>query len=228
MIQYFFRKESVAVLFAAFSFASCATQQAVFISPNQLQNVPGTVYLSNGDSATGHLSFNNEVLFPKDIRVKPASGREQQVHLMDVRGMQMGNTYYELKHNSNHWRPSSGFYFMERLTPADARMHLYRHLERKQKGKSLQQIVHEPVYYLQLPGEKQDRVWASNSKKLTPHFEKKMSRLLKDCSELADSIYAKKRGYFYNRFNASEEDRGRVLLNIVNAYNACNGTAGKF
>ncbi|RPD51312.1 hypothetical protein [Paracnuella aquatica] len=200
-------------------FSACATQ-AVIYSPNQIQNTPGTIYLSNGDSATGLLSLNNEVLFPKDIRVQQPDGN-QQIHLMDVKGMQVGNNYFELKHHSNHWRPSSGFYFMERITPADFEIQVYRHLERKQKGKSLQQVVHEPVFYVQFPGEKQDRVWASNSKKLMPHFEKKMSRLLKDCPQLADTIRHKERGYFYNRLNATEAQRGQVLLRIAEAYHAC-------
>jgi hypothetical protein len=199
---------------------ACATQ-AIFTSPNQLHNVPGTIYLSNGDSATGVLSLNNEVLFPKDIRVVQPIGRQQQVHLMDVRSMQVGDSYYELKHHSNHWRPSSGFYFMERLTPAHYQMQVYRHQERKQKGKSMQQVAHEPVYYLQLPGEKQDRVWASNSKKLMPHFEKKMSRLLKNCPALSDTIRKKEKGFFYNRLNSTEAQRGQVLLRIAEAYNQC-------
>lgn len=201
-------------------FSACATQ-AVFTSPNQLNNVAGTIYLSNGDSATGMLSLNNEVLFPKDIQVTQPEGNKLQVHMMDVRGMQVGNNYFELKHHSNHWRPSSGFYFMERLTPAHYGIQVYRHLERKQKGKSIKQVVHEPVYYIQLPGEKQDRVWASNSKKLMPHFEKKMSRLLKDCPVLADSIRHKDKGFFYNRLNSTENQRAQVLLRIAEAYNDC-------
>lgn len=199
---------------------SCKTP-AQTISPNVLNEVPAVLYLDNGDTVSGRLSMNQEVLIAPDIRVSTADGSTRNFHLLDVKSYATANAVYELKHTENHIHPRSGFYFMKRLTPDGSAMHLYEHIERKQKSKSPRDITYQPVYYLQLPGEKSDRVYASFSKALVPHFHQKMANYIKDCANLQDKVRSKQAGYFYSRMDATEEKRKEVLLRIIEAYNQC-------
>lgn len=199
---------------------ACQTP-AKSISPNNLNGVPATLFLANGTTITGNISLNNEVLLSKVIEIVPTAGAAQRLHLLDVKGYESKGQYFELKHTSNHFHPRSGFYFMKRLTPEGSQMHLYEHLERKQPGKSLNEQVYKPTYYLQLPGEKMHRVYAANSRKLVPHFHKKMSALLKKCPQLEQKIHNKHPGYFYSRLAASSAQQEEVLLRIINEYNNC-------
>lgn len=199
---------------------ACKTP-AQSISPNVLRNVPGSLFLDNGDTVTGLMSMNQEVLVAPDIEVRGNDGSLQKFHLLNVKGYTAGNARYELKHTENHIHPRSGFYFMKRLTPEGSAMHLYEHIERKQKSKSPLDITYLPVYYLQLPGEKLDRVYPSFSKALVPHFHQKMSSYIKDCADLQQKVRTKRPGYFYSRMDATEEKRKEVLMRIIEAYNQC-------
>ena len=194
---------------------------AQVISPNHLNGVAATLYLQNGESVSGAVSLNNEVLIARDIEIRTDSGKTVRLHLLDVKGYERQGQYYELKHSEHHIHPRSGFYFMKRLTPDSSAMHLYEHLERKQRGKSIYDAVHVPVYYLQFPGEKLGRVYPSYGKKLVPHFHKKMSAYLGACPGLEANVHSKKKGFFYNRVNATENTRKEVLLRIIEAYNNC-------
>lgn len=206
---------------------ACKTPAQTALSPNNLNGAEATLFLDNGDSLSGKLTLNNEVLLAKDIAVATPQG-VQQLHVLDVKGYAANGAYYELKHTENHIHPRSGFYFMRRLTPDGSAMHLYEHIERKQKGKSPTAIVYEPVYYLQLPGEKFDRVYPSFSKALVPHFHKKMSSYVEGCPELATQVHDKTKGFFYSRLDATEAQRKEVLLRIIDAYNNCKQpVAGK-
>ncbi|SHG15799.1 hypothetical protein SAMN05444008_11972 [Cnuella takakiae] len=206
-------------LLASTVFLSCKTP-AQTVSPNSLKAVEGQLFLDNGDTVTGKISMNQEVLIAPDIQVAGENG-SQQFHLMDVKGYAANGEVYELKHTENHIHPRSGFYFMKRLTPDGAAMHLYEHLERKQKSKSPMDVAYQPVYYVQLPGEKLDRVYASFSKALVPHFHQKMAGYIKDCPALQQQVKQKQKGFFYSRMDATEAQRKEVLLRIIESYNNC-------
>lgn len=207
-------------------FTACRTPAQTF-SPNNLLGAEATLYLDNGDTLSGKVTLNNEVLLARDIAVVTPQGL-QQLHVLDVNAYSANGIYYERKHTENHIHPRSGFYFMRRLTPDGSEMHLYEHIERKQKGKSPHATGYEPVYYLQLPGEKFDRVYPSFSKTLVPHFHKKMSSYLEGCPILANKVHTKTKGYFYSRLDATETQRKEVLLRIITAYNQCKvPVAGK-
>lgn len=209
----------VYLLLSILTFGCKAPAQST--SANHLNGMGAMLFLENGDSLAGKVSLNNEVLIAPDIEIQPAGGEARRLHLLDVKGYKKDGQYYELKHTENHIHPRSGFYFMKRLTPQGSGMHLYEHLERRQKGKSMYDIVHVPVYYLQLPGEKLHRVYPSFSKKLVPHFHKKMSAWLKECPELQAKVHDKKSGYFYSRLDAAESKKKEVLLRIIAEYNSC-------
>ncbi len=212
---------SFVCFFSFLLYSGCKAPAQVVISPNYLNNANATVYLQNGERISGTVSLNNEVLVAPDIAIRTGNEAPVLLHLLDVKGYEREGQYYELKHTANHIHPRSGFYFMKRLTAESSAMHLYEHLERKQRGKSIYDAVHVPVYYLQFPGEKLDRVYPSFSKKLVPHFHKKMSAHLAACPELQANVHEKKEGYFYNRMNATETKRKEVLLRIIEAYNNC-------
>lgn len=216
-------KRMIYIGFLLLLFQACAcTAPAQTFSPNRLTEAEGTLHLESGETISGRITLNNEVLISPDIMVAAANEAPKRLHLLDVKGYESNGVFYELKHTENAIHPRSGFYFMKRLTPDGSAMHLYEHTERKQKGKSVYDVVYQPVYYLQLPGEKKDRVYATSNKKLAPNFHKKMSALLKGCPDLAARIAQKERGYFYNRINTTEEQRKNVLLQIITDYTACS------
>ena len=215
----------VIIILISFFFASCRSA-AYFESPNNFRNITGKLFLTNGRTVEGKLVVNTGNFMGSAVRVfLPGDKEPQKFNLLDVKGFELRDNYYELK----EVRPSisigrANYSFMKRLTKPDSRIHLFENMEKYTTGGtrgSSATTRYEPEYYMQFPGEQGDVVWAVNSSKFVPNFDEKMSKLVEDCPALAAKIASKEEGYFYAQVTVFKEKRADVLWNIITEYNKC-------
>ena len=206
---------------ASFHFSSCAIT-TVYVSPNNFKNLPTTVFLSNGDSASGSLSLNNEVLFNKKIKfVSDNRNAMEKHHLLDISSYKKGDDTYELKHVMHGKRVSPAHYFMKRLTAPDSRIHLYEHIQKKYEHRSSRRVTYHPVYYIETSKGRRNTVFEIKGHQLSPNFHLKMSELVSDCASLKSKIQGREEGYHYQVSNTTEKQRADILLRIIKEYNSC-------
>jgi len=205
--------------------ASCKSA-AWFETPNDLENINGTLYLANGEELVGKLSVDEG--WNGSVRIDiPGEKKSRRYKFYDVKAYKMRSDYYELKEiEDGHLNRNYRLHFMKRLTPADSKIHLYEYLEKEtshssDRRNSTTTTKIEKDYYIQLPSEKGDGVWNVGFSKLVPNFDEKMSRIVSDCPELARKIANKDKGYFYPQIGPNDEERVDILWNIVAEYNKC-------
>lgn len=209
------------VVFVIFLFASCRTL-SYFDSPNSLRNIEGTLYLHNGKSYTGKLIIETENIFGSPVKLFADKERKpMQFSLQEVKGYTARNAHYELKEIKEGITLGRQQYFMRRLSPENSKFHLYELLRKAITNKT--STRHDPEYYVQLPNERENVVYAANGSRFVPHFEEKVSTLVKDCPTLAQKVADKKEGYFFAQVSILKEKRADVLLRIIQEYNACKG-----
>ena len=235
--------------------SSCTTVSS-FNSPNNIGNLKSTLYLNDGRSITGHLTINSEN--KKNSKISIQSGthsRPQVFKLKHVKGYSIGDEHFLLKEIDNNTivmekgnslleqlLTKKKYYFMKRLTPENSRIHLYENeYVRAPYGNSTtaSRIIE---YFVQLPRDSSNKVYAIEGKKLIPHFELKMSALVSDCPVLASKIAHKQPGYYYAplsfpilsqrnptsvessayaEIGVVKDKNAAVLLQIINEYNQC-------
>jgi hypothetical protein len=210
----------IAYFLSAFSFLSCSVTTH-FYSPNRFYNVPATIYLNHGDSVSGKLTLNNEVMLKKIGLQTGNNQKDTSFHLLEISSYKTGNEHYELKHLMNNSVIGKGDYFMKRLTETGSEIHLFEHLEKRTEHRSSRSVVYTPKYYIQFPNEHRNAVWALNSERLVPHFHQKMGAVVGTCSHLKEKINNKGKGYFYKQFNTAEKERAEVVMRIIKEYNNC-------
>lgn len=198
---------------------SCRTL-SYFESPNSLRNVDGIVYLQNGKSFEGKINIQVENIFGSPVKVfSEGETKPMQFNLEDVKGYEVKGRYYELKEIRESINLGKRLVFMRRLTPQPSGMHLYEYMKKETVNKTATR--HESEYYIQLPKEENNHVYASGSAKFVPHFEEKVSKLLSDCPTLSQKIATRQHGYFYAQVNLLKERKLDVLLRIIDEYNQC-------
>lgn len=208
------------ILFLVLSSISCRTV-TYYASPNSLRNIDGTLYLRNGKSIAGKLAIQTDNVLGSPVTLfAKGDERPMQFSLASVRAFVIGAETYELKEIKDGLPFGRQLFFMRRLTPAAGRIRLYEHMQKHTVNKT--SVRYEPEYYVQLPGEPNDLVYASTGNKFVPAFDQKASRLVSDCEELARKIREKKEGYFYHQVSLVKEKRLDILLRIVNEYNQCH------
>lgn len=198
---------------------SCRTL-SYFESPNNLRNIDGMLYLQDGKSYEGKLVVETENLFGRPVKLYHNEEKKpMQFSLSQIKAFSVRNELYELKEIREGIALGKRFYFMKRMTPENSRIHLFEFLKKETVNKTATRL--EPEYYIQLPNEKEEVVYASNSTKFVPNFEEKVSRLVADCPILSQKIAEKRPGYFYAQVNLLKERRADILLKIINEYNQC-------
>lgn len=208
-------------------FASCRSA-SFFESPNSLRNIHGTLHLNNGNKVEGKLVIATANALGSEVKIfLDGEKKPQKFNLHDVQGYQIRNEYYELKEIKSAISLGRNLSFMKRLTPDNSRIHLYENMEENtntrtdRNGNTSTRRTWDLQYYMQLPSEAGDAVWAVNSSRFVPNFDEKMSRLVSDCPALAQKITNKEPGYFYAQVSVFREKRADVLLTIINEYNRC-------
>ena len=205
--------------------ASCKSA-AWFETPNDLYNINGTVYLTNGKTVDGKLSVDDG--WDGVVKVYlPGEKRPQRYKYDEVEGYRIRNEYYELKEIRDGSALSRRYrlHFMKRLTPDDSKIHLYEYLDKSTSYSGYRRTrpttTLEKNYYVQLPSEKYDGVWDISMSKFVPNFDEKMSEIVHDCPALSQKIASKEKGYFYPLVGLSDEKRVDVLWDIITEYNKC-------
>lgn len=212
---------SFVLLFLLFAqmFLSCRSL-SYFESPNNLRNMAGTLYLQNGKTYSGKLIIETENVFSSPVRLYVEDERKpMQFKLADVKGYRLQNEFYEVKEIRESINIGRRLYFMKRLTPESSRIHLFEFSKKETVNKT--SVRHEPEFYVQLPKEEENVVYAANGSAFVPHFEHKVSQLVNDCPSLAKKIADKEPGYFYAQVSLLREKRADVLLRIIEEYNEC-------
>lgn len=213
------KSNSLCLLIPLVFLVACRTL-SYFDSPNNLRNIEGTVHLQNGKSYTGKLIIETENLFSSPVRIFLENERKpMQFRLQDVKGYTARNARYELKEIREGISLGRQLFFMRRLTPENSKLHLYELMKKVTVNKT--STRHEPEYFVEFPNEDENWVHAANGSRFVPHFEEKVSRLVKDCPPLAQKIAEKQPGYFYAQVSLLKEKRAEVMLRIIEEYNAC-------
>jgi len=210
--------------------ASCKT--AYFSSPNDLNYISGTLFLSNGKTLEGKISVKEGWGGTVKIYL-PGDKNPQRFDFSEVDGYKIRNEYYERKEIRDGGSLSSSFrfHFMKKLTPDNSKIGLYEYVDEQtyyaSYGYGYRSRGTTPVtsleknYYVQLPHERGDGVWSIGQSKFVPNFDEKMSKLVEDCPQLSQKIANKEKGYFYSQFGGSDEKRVDMLWTIINEYNKC-------
>lgn len=204
-------------------FQSCRSL-SYFESPNNLRNIEGTLFLQNGKSYHGKMIIETENLFTSPVRLyTDGDQKPMQFRLADVKGYRLGNDFFELKEIREGVNFGRQLYFMKRLTPPSSRIHLFELSKKEAVNKTM--VRHRPEFYIQLPAENDNQVYATSGSHFVPHFEEKVSQLVKDCPTLARKVAEKQHGYFYAQVNLLREKKADVLLRIIEEYNECGENA---
>ena len=212
------------LLIAFIGFFSCRSM-AYFDTPNQLKNMPATLYLLNGRSYEGKLVVHTNKYSSTAVKLYQDDDKKpMKFSIADVKGYQFRNDYYELKEVRGGIRLGKEYSFMKRLTKEDSRIHLYENTVKvtTSNGRNMGSYTYyETQYFLKLPNEEGDAVWPLSSSKFVPNFDEKMSKLFPDCPSLAAKIANKEDGYFYAQVSLFKKKRANVLMNIIDEYNSC-------
>ncbi len=212
------------MLLLAMMFLPACRTLSYFESPNNLRNINGTLFLRNGKTYAGKLIIETENVFSAPVRLFADEDRKpMQFRLQDVKAFRIGNDLYELKEMREGISIGRRLYFMKRLTPESSRIHLFEFSKKEMVNKT--SVRHEPEFFIQLPNDTDNMVYAANSNTFVPHFEEKVSRMVHDCPTLAKKISDKKPGYFYAQVSLVREKRADVLLRIIEEYNECGEEA---
>jgi hypothetical protein len=204
--------------------SSCKSM-AYFDTPNDLKNMPATLYLTNGRSYQGKLAVHTSNYSANAVKIYLEGDKKpMNFPIMEVKGYDFRNDYYELKEVRGGLRLGKEYSFMKRLTKDGSRIHLYENTQKvtTSSGPNTGSYTrYETQYFLQLPNEQGDAVWPLSSSKFVPNFDEKMSKLVADCPALAAKIANKESGYFYAQVSMFKEKRANVLMQIIDEYNQC-------
>jgi hypothetical protein len=194
-----------------------------FSTPNEVRNIPSTVYLKDGEVIEGKLHVNSNLWGKQSVKIhKEPDNEVVMLDIENLKGYKSHNSFYDLKEISTGVGKGYHHKFMKRLTPADSRIHLYEHVAKvnlPDKNKPGKKISKE--YYIQLPNEKGDIVWSLGSKKFHPHFNRKMAGVLKDCPTVSKKVADRVDGYSYHHNSFLPQNKPEILLKIINDYNNC-------
>lgn len=206
-------------------FLSSCKSAMYFDTPNDLKNMPATLYLLNGRSYQGKLVVHTNKYSSNAVKLYTEGDKKpMNFSIADVKGYQFRNDYYELKEVRGGIRLGKEYSFMKRLTRDDSKIHLYENTTKVNQSNgpnSGSYTYYETQYFLKLPNEDGDAVWPLSSSKFVPNFDEKMSKLVADCPTLAAKIAGKEDGYFYAQVSLFKEKKANVLMNIIDEYNGC-------
>jgi hypothetical protein len=194
-----------------------------FTTPNNVRNIPSTVYLKDGEVIEGKLHVESNIWGRQSVKVhKQHNDEVVMFDIEDLKGYKSNNSFYDLKEITTGVGKGYHHKFMKRLTPADSRIHLYEHVAKTNlpdKNKPNNGYIRD--YYVQLPNEKGDIVWSLGSKKFHPHFNRKMAQVVKNCPEVSKKVADKEVGYNYHHNSFQPQNEPQILMNIINDYNNC-------
>jgi hypothetical protein len=205
--------------FCLFAFASCKT--AYFNNANQLHNVQGTVYLTNGEKISGKMSvqLNNQKtsLKARHTLAIQSNGQVVAIAVGQIEGYECNNEFYALKQLPKGTRKE--WAFVKEVTAPNASLKLYAapNIGKDKNGTTFQ----HQAYYIGMQQDAELTLWAFNGYQPAPIFSEKMTTALTGCPILADKVAQKEKEYDYAASDISKEKRLQVLKKIIDEYNFC-------
>ena len=218
-IEHAMQRSLVVFLSVSLLLFSCRSF-SYFESPNNLRRVEGTLYLQNGKSFDGKLIVQTDNMFGSPVKLYADDDtKPMQFNLHDVKGYTIKNNLYELKEIRENFSLGRRRLFMKRLTPKNSRMHLYELMRKEIVNKT--SVRYHAEHYMQIPGNDESLVFATDGAAFVPNFDKKLSALLSDCPSLANKIASRQHGYYYHQVELVKGKRLEVLQRIIEEYNNC-------
>lgn len=209
------------------------TNQQVILDPNRPVTVPPDQPINDNYAQPAILYFNDSVSlngrlmlgkkdwsFSNEIYIRFFEGQSRKVRYFktdEIKGFQMGNSYYESKFLSSVAGRKT---MVKRLTQTGSKMAMYEYeVQTSTKNPNgYTEYKTSITYFVQLPGTTDDKVYAFSDNKFVPHFDKRVSELLQDKPALADKIRSKEKDFFYAQIT-EDKHQLRVWWNIINEYN---------
>ncbi|MGC4101712.1 LamG-like jellyroll fold domain-containing protein [Ferruginibacter sp.] len=185
-----------------------------------------TLFLNDSTVLYGRLflakknwSFNNDIGIhffennsKKDKFFKPE----------EIRGFQMGDSYYEPKFLSSGGSVNTPFKktMVKRLTPNGSKMAMYEYYSHTgtKTGTGYTDYKDVVIYLVQLPNTTDDKIYQFSDNKFMPKFDTKVSAIVAAKPALADKIRNKDKDFFY-AFVTQDTHQLKVWWNIINEYN---------
>ncbi len=140
----------------------------------------------------------------------------------EIIGFKIGDSYYEPKFLGPGGAINTQLTktIVKRLTPAGSRIAMFEYESRAttKSPNGHTEFKRTIIYFVQLPGVTDDRVYQFSDNKFTPHFDTRVSTLVQDMPALADKIRNKDKDFFYALVT---DDKHQLLVwwNIINEYN---------
>ncbi len=202
----------------------------VVVAPDQPINdnyaQPAILYFNDSVSLNGRLMLGKKDLsFSNDIYIRFFEGLSRKVRYFkpeEIKGFSMGDSYYEAKFLGPGGAISTPLKktMVKRLTPDGSKMAMYEYESQAnvKNANGNMECKTTLLYFVQLPGTTDDKVYQFSDNKFVPHFDKRVSDLVQDKPALADKIRSKDKDFFY-AFITDEKHQLKVWWNIINEYN---------
>ena len=177
------------------------------------------LHLQNGNKQEGKLT----ILFETGHEINKfvefsINNVKQKISLDSIESYEIDGNFYYPKILDIDFNGSEKFLFVKRLSNENSRMQLYELYQKKKQNSDPSDFYY---YFLSFPNRDIKRPVNLASKQITPNFDEKMSKLLKDCPVLSNKVENKKKGYFFSQYSLGNYKKTEVLLRIINEYDSC-------
>lgn len=187
-----------------------------------MRNILGEVYLKNGQILQGEISTKNAKDLGKNyqlVLLRKTDKVIQKLLFEDIDQISIKNDFFTLMSLSSDNLLASKekrFFFVKRVTQSKSKIQLFEFLE---TDKFQQKTTIR--YLLNFPGMDAYNTYDAEHSSITPNFNEKVSKLIKDCPVLEEKIKSKKEGYFYGKVSFIENKIRDVWLKIIEEYDSC-------
>jgi hypothetical protein len=193
---------------------------AYFNTPNDLFEKEGTIYLLDGSTKKGKITISFETGHDADKFIHLKNNNiDEKIAIDLIKSYEVNSELYFPKIVAFDMDGNERLLFLRRLTKEGSRIHLY---ELYQQARQTSDGTPVFLYYISLQSHTRLETWFLGSKHLVPDFNEKMSRLVEDCTVLANKIRQKDKGYFLAQLTISNEKKAEVMKRIIDEYNDCH------
>lgn len=199
-------------------FTGCKTV-SYFTSPNDVFETNCILYLTNGVQDTGKITVQFETGHDvKSIIFFTKGTTKSKVPIESINYYEVNGNFYYPKIVDVELNGSENLLFVKRLTNENSRIQFFELTQKRTENSILTDVYN---YFILFPDQDVQRPLNIASIKLTPNFDKKMSKLITDCPELSRKIETMTSGYYLPSYSLGHEKKRDVYLRIINEYNAC-------
>ena len=204
--------------------------QPVSFDPSQPINdnaaQPATLYINDSTALNGRLFLGKkDWSLSTDIYIHFFEGNSKKVKYYkpeEIKGFKMGGSYYEPRFLGPGGAINTPYRktMVRRLTPPGSKMGMYEYETQTASKNTYGNMEYKRtvVYFVQLPGTTDDKIYQFSDNKFSPRFDSKVSAFVQDKPALSEKIRSKDKDFFY-AFVTDEKHQLKVWWNIINEYN---------